>query len=75
MDGTLGTIVSAVALILGMAIASAIDIALLGGVVAIPLAALVYLSVISQGTALAVITFVACIATMRVIIVSVLKVL
>lgn len=59
--------------IVGIIISSILDIILFGAIAAIPLAALVYLSIISQGMATALILWVAVIATIRVVIVSIIN--
>jgi len=71
----MGRILDGILFIVGVVIASALDIAAFCAVAAIPLAALVYLSVISQGTAMVVLTIVAIIVTLRVVLVSALKAL
>jgi hypothetical protein len=71
----MGEVLDAISYFIGAVIAAVIDIVVFGAIVAIPLAALVYLTVISQGTAMVVLMIVAGIAALRVAIVSALKAL
>jgi len=59
--------------IIGAVLSSALDIAVFCTVAAMPLAALVYLSIISEATAMIILVIVAIIVTMRVLFVTAIK--
>lgn len=63
-------VLKAIGYIIGMGVVTLIDIVVFCTIAAMPLAALVYLGIISQGLAMGLLAVVAVLATLRVIIVG-----